>query len=367
MESVGNRIKRLRKALGFTQAKLATKLGIKAPSVVQWESDKTNLSGENLLSAAKVLGVTPDYLLYGDPQAEPSIANITPTSAAIGATIRALRKQRNMTILELATAIDSDVGNISRLERDVQNYTPQWLAKIAGALQVDIADLFSSPHRSIGIEGNTWHELAKSRMKDLGLSQARLAEMLGVTQGSIGHWLNKYREPSLDMMMAMLSALGISHISFNTDGSLRHIEHSDKATHPKIPLLDDAQVVAWTGSNDIPEGSEPSTYLSTDLNLGPRAFAFQINEDSMTPEFTKGDLILIDPKEHPHPGDFVVAKNGSKEVTFKKYRPRGYTADGTEILELAPLNDDYPCLNSTTSQINIIGTMVEHRRRRKRR
>ncbi|HHW4805798.1 TPA: helix-turn-helix domain-containing protein, partial [Salmonella enterica] len=65
MESVGDRIRRLRKSLGLTQVKLAQMLGIKAPSVVQWESDKTNLSGENLLNAAKLFGVTPDYILYG--------------------------------------------------------------------------------------------------------------------------------------------------------------------------------------------------------------------------------------------------------------------------------------------------------------
>ena len=65
VESVGDRIRRLRKSLGLTQVKLAQMLGIKAPSVVQWESDKTNLSGENLLNAAKLFGVTPDYILYG--------------------------------------------------------------------------------------------------------------------------------------------------------------------------------------------------------------------------------------------------------------------------------------------------------------
>lgn len=73
METVGNRIRRLRKGLGVTQAKLAEMLGIKAPSVVQWESDKTNLKGENLLNAAKLFGVTPDYILYGGTQAESNV------------------------------------------------------------------------------------------------------------------------------------------------------------------------------------------------------------------------------------------------------------------------------------------------------
>ena len=61
----------------------------------------------------------------------------------IGTKIRALRKQKGLTILQLATAIDSDVGNISRLERNIQGYSESTLTKIAAALGVTGADLFS--------------------------------------------------------------------------------------------------------------------------------------------------------------------------------------------------------------------------------
>lgn len=48
-----------------------------------------------------------------------------------------------MTILELATAIGSDVGNISRLETNKQGYSENTLVKIASALGVTVADLFT--------------------------------------------------------------------------------------------------------------------------------------------------------------------------------------------------------------------------------
>lgn len=59
---------------------------------------------------------------------------------------------------------------------------------------------------------------------------------------------------------------------------------------------------------------------------------------------SKGMSVLIDPDEHPHPGDFVVAKNGEEAATFKKYRPRGIGEDGQEVFELVPLNDDFPTI-----------------------
>ncbi|MGR5723189.1 helix-turn-helix domain-containing protein, partial [Escherichia coli] len=42
-----------------------------------------------------------------------------------------------------------------------------------------------------------WYELARYRMKELGITQEKLAEELGMTQGGIGHWLRGSRHPSL--------------------------------------------------------------------------------------------------------------------------------------------------------------------------
>ncbi|MGL9736392.1 MAG: helix-turn-helix domain-containing protein [Symbiopectobacterium sp.] len=40
--------------------------------------------------------------------------------------------------------------------------------------------------------------MAKAKMKEKGLSQERLWEMLGKTQGAIAHWLNGRRELSIE-------------------------------------------------------------------------------------------------------------------------------------------------------------------------
>lgn len=82
----------------------------------------------------------------------------------------------------------------------------------------------------------------------------------------------------------------------------------------------------------------------------------------MEPDFVEGDLILIDPELSPQPGDYVVAKNGEDEATFKKYRARGVTEDGKEIFELVPLNEDFAVRSSAKEKFNIIGVLVEHRR-----
>lgn len=103
-----------------------------------------------------------------------------------------------------------------------------------------------------------------------------------------------------------------------------------------------------------------------DDDTSPWSFFLEIEGDSMLPDFRPGDRVLIDPEVTPRPGDFVAARNTKQEATFKKYRVRGLDASGNEVFELVPLNDDYPTLRSDEQHLCVIGTMIEHRRKFRR-
>ncbi len=102
-----------------------------------------------------------------------------------------------------------------------------------------------------------------------------------------------------------------------------------------------------------------------DTDVGARAFALEISGESMLPDFRPGEVIIIDPDCAIKPGDFVVAKtDGDDEATFKKYRPRGHDDNDIEIIELVPLNDDYPSETINAARPGrIIGKMVRHIRK----
>jgi len=134
----------------------------------------------------------------------------------------------------------------------------------------------------------------------------------------------------------------------------------------KIPVISYVQAGLMTEIRDPFSTGDVFEYVLTDLDLSSAAFALTIRGESMTTEFNEGDKVLIDPAIQPRPGDYVVAKNGAEEATFKKYRPRGTATNGQEIYELAPLNDDYPTMRSDSQQLQIIGVMVEHRRYRRK-
>lgn len=55
-------------------------------------------------------------------------------------------------------------------------------------------------------------------------------------------------------------------------------------------------------------------------------------------------------------------QHGIARTTFKKYRVIGVNEFGVDIIELVPLNPDFPILNSNQIEISIIGVVVAHNR-----
>jgi transcriptional regulator with XRE-family HTH domain len=57
-----------------------------------------------------------------------------------------------------------------------------------------------------------WIELVKAKMSELKITQTELGERVGMSQGGIGHWLNKRREPGITEMNRVLQALGMDFL-----------------------------------------------------------------------------------------------------------------------------------------------------------
>ena len=58
-----NRIKQARKEKGLSQKQVAIELGVKGPSVSNWESGKTTPTKENYIAMSSLFHVSVDYLM----------------------------------------------------------------------------------------------------------------------------------------------------------------------------------------------------------------------------------------------------------------------------------------------------------------
>ncbi len=206
-----------------------------------------------------------------------------------------------------------------------------------------------------------WVKTARNKW---GGSQEALALELGLTKGNVSAWENGRHKPKLEQILAIGKITG--HPLPPEARSLNMNVQPAAVGGRRIPLIDYVQAGAWTCPADPYAVGDGFEWLLTDLALADCAFALEIKGDSMQPEFKPGDRVIIDPEVLPQPGDYVVAKNGDDEATFKKYRPRGSNERGDVVFELVPLNEDYPSMRSDIQPIQIVGTMVEHRKYRKR-
>ncbi len=215
-------------------------------------------------------------------------------------------------------------------------------------------------------------ERIREAISHSGKNQAQIATETGKSPGAVTQWLDgSTKSLRADTAEALERATGFSATWLVTgrgpkmSGATQNVVPA-KLGARQIPLISYVQAGVWTDVVDSYLPGDADEFLLTDLELSGNAFALEIKGDSMLPEFKPGDRVIVDPAIAPQPGDFVVAKNGEEEATFKKYRPRGVSDRGEVVFELVPLNEDYPSMRSDVTPIRIVGTMVEHRKYRRR-
>lgn len=210
----------------------------------------------------------------------------------------------------------------------------------------------------------------KSARKHAGLTQAQLAKKVGIGQSTLAE-LEKAGQGS-SHAPAIANACRVSALWLATGSGLMEAPF-DVNVRPAPPGMRAYPVISKIQAGQVKEIAcpyEPGDGFAVEFgedDASPWAFYLEIEGDSMLPEFRPGDRVLIDPEITPRPGDFVAARNTKQEATFKKYRVRGIGDTGQEVFELVPLNDDYPTLRSDEQHLTVIGTMLEHRRKFRRR
>jgi SOS-response transcriptional repressor LexA len=190
---------------------------------------------------------------------------------------------------------------------------------------------------------------------------AEVENLAGIANGNLSRIERGEQWISEEKLDSLADALGVVVADFFSDepkpGTLATF-HKLRA----IPVISTTQAsaLAKPGMAYTPDAGSDVVYINYEISA--RAFALKLEDESMLPEFRAGDVVIIDPDLTPKPGDFVVAKCGRQEATFKKYRPRELDDSGEMIFELSPLNSDYPSLRSDVQKLGVIGVMVEQRK-----
>jgi SOS-response transcriptional repressor LexA len=207
-----------------------------------------------------------------------------------------------------------------------------------------------------------WIELVKAKMGELKITQEILAERLGMSQGGIGHWLNKRREPGIDDMNRVLQALGLEFLE------VALVIREPQATQDDdLPLTQKYNpyfrypVSDWREPVEARDGDVPvyakGRFELSDYHARGAAFWLTVVGDAMTApsgiSIADGMLILVDPAVEAVPGKLVIAQWPDSPVAiFRKLIEEG----GQRYL--VPLNPTWPkALYS--EECRIIGVVVQ--------
>ncbi|UXZ44519.1 helix-turn-helix domain-containing protein [Pseudomonas soli] len=225
----------------------------------------------------------------------------------IGQSIRTARKAQGLTLEELANQVDTDSGNLSRLERGKQGASQELLSKIMKVLKMEVVSHIQPLGPMDTYNFNNAIEMTVEEHRSL----YKLRERKSLITPSRRYPLYGWEE-----------ALS------------RH--NSDE-------------------SNFLEEGT---LFYSSVEDAGPDGYWLSVTGDSMVsagcPTFPEGMLILIHPASVPVPGKYFVFKLPNGQLTFKQY------IEDAGMAYLRPLNSAYRVI-PVTEEFEVVGRVIDTR------
>lgn len=204
--------------------------------------------------------------------------------------------------------------------------------------------------------------------KALGLSQIELAQLTGFGKTRISNWETGFRTPKINEAKVLQQhlrvfagyLLGLTNNKDNPDELTNH-----QSKFKSIPIFGEKQLVEVATPIEL-EKLDPEYYFplskTNECLLEQNAFAIELFDSSMAPEFNNQDVIVFIASSKIRHNDCVLVKvKGTNDILFRKY-----FIDNTQLnhpqIKLIPTNCDWITHVVQESDLIILGVM-SHRQR----
>ena len=289
----GDRIKQLRERMRLRQSDLAKKLGISGMAISTYESGKRMPSRIVAEKLADVFNVSVDYLLGRTNDPTPPFTEIFVISGGrIGKRIKQLREKSKISIEKLSKEVNVSSELLLKIENKEGSLSEKEIKRLADFFDVSMDYIL----------GNT----------DEPTLQINLEDRVNLPRGFFNASLKKIQ--------------------------LKPIPVYDGASAGKIGMFpNEYEIVEYTA---IPMGL-------------PGEYGVIVHGDSMEPEISEGDIVIVDTEQDvPNGKKAVVSVDGGILVKVL-YRQNG-------IATLVSLNSNYPPVTIKSSEIPsyILGKVV---------
>ncbi len=183
----------------------------------------------------------------------------------------------------------------------------------------------------------------KQIRESMDIRQEDVAEPLGLTPQAISKWENSDWHPSLDLLVKIADAMGISfeRLSGLYPSHAFPVVGRVAAGQPKEAI----QI-----ETDNLEQAPPD--VAKDVHQG--SFFLRVCGDSMDRYFPDGMLVLVDPKVEWHDRDIVVAQVGDCDATVKRI----FDAGDTVVLHPESTNPEHSDIVTDSESFKVVGKVI---------
>lgn len=209
---------------------------------------------------------------------------------------------------------------------------------------------------------NNLSSVLKRRRKELGLTLAQIADMMGVSEATVQRWesgnIKSVRYDKIDKLAQVLKVEPSEIMGWNTsrqeDDKLNKFgaDIIDLSNMKRIPILGRIRAGMPIYAAENIEG-----YTLTDLNGGAEYFGLRVTGDSMNAaRIHEGDIVIVRRQDIVENGQIAVVLIDGQDATLKRFNRDG------DIVTLMPqsTNPKNKALtyNLKNSSVKILGLVV---------
>lgn len=165
---------------------------------------------------------------------------------------------------------------------------------------------------------------------DADLTQAKLADLVGVTRATVTQWETGWSQPRMGAVEKLSEVLGVSMSELVDDSNIKRVPGAITPTEPRkayLPLLGKVH------AGDAQEPQVLDKRISLPYEVWKRhrdGYFLQVEGQCMSKIYPEGSYILIDPMQRPTNGSIaVVSIDGADYVMRRLYK-------GSSVLVLSP-------------------------------
>lgn len=217
------------------------------------------------------------------------------------------RKICGLTQAELGDKLNVEQGTVGNWLNGRREPELATILKIFHALGITQVT-FNSDNQIVDIQSKQrihWYELAEQRRKNLGLSQAELADEFEVSQATVGNWLSNRREADIYTIAKLLERLGVVDVVLHTDATISLTSGIFDTNAPQLKVKAALEFRGQDIGKKLTLEDELSLhYFSQDV----RAYAVRIDGEKLEPRIVSGEYIVIEPGAKLQSYDEVLIK-----------------------------------------------------------